>query len=407
MIQAIKAKYIITPNQSFVTDSAVIIKNNIISGIISHHQLAKNEYSVLDLKNSVLLPGFVNSHVHLELQWTQKLLSPFQSFSDWLNQIITLKKNFDNSKIPQSVKEALDESLDSGVTTIGEISSYDGLDYKAIIKSGIRTAYFYEITNSTISNIDNKFLQNLLRNTNSLFNLKIFPHSIYSLDTKSLRKVLAFARNNNTNLGIHLSESIDEINYAMKRKNNLEDEVFSRFPKKPKFDSSPSTPLEYLDKINSFRQNITLIHMNNLSSDDLKILKKKQYPVVICPRSNLYLNQKLPNLKFFMNYKKTGLGTDGLSSNISINFLDEINFLYLNAKKILVKNPERRVLDIATIGGAKTLGLDNSIGTIEVNKKADLIAFDLKNKDPYLSVMHSKVKDLKMSMINGKIIKLK
>ena len=140
---------------------------------------------------------------------------------------------------------------------------------------------------------------------------------------------------------------------------------------------------------------------------DLKILKKRQYPVVICPRSNLYLNQKLPNLRFFMNYKKTGLGTDGLSSNISINFLDEINFLYLNAKKILINNPERRILEIATLGGAKALGLDNSIGTIEKNKKADLIAFNLKNKDPYLSVMHSNSGDLKMSMIDGKIIKLK
>ena len=275
------------------------------------------------------------------------------------------------------------------------------------MKSGIRTAYFYEITNSTISNIDSKFLQGLLQNTNSLFNLKIFPHSIYSLNTKSLKKVLAFAKKHNTQLGIHLSESVDEINYAMKKKNDLEDKVFSKFNSKPKFDSRPSTPLEYLDRINLFRQIITLVHMNNLSSDDLKILKKRQYPVVICPRSNLYLNQKLPNLRFFMNYKKTGLGTDGLSSNISINFLDEINFLYLNAKKILIKNPERRILEIATLGGARALGLDNSIGTIEKNKKADLIAFDLKNKDPYLSVMHSNSGNLKMSMIDGKIIKLR
>ena len=206
MFQAIKARYIITPNQSFLTNSAVIINNNIISEIIPNYQLAKKKYKVIDLKNSVLLPGFINSHVHLELHWTQKLLNPFNSFPDWLNQIISLKKNFDNSKISNSVKKGLEESLNSGVTTIGEISSYDGLDYKPIIKSGIRTAYFYEIANSTISNINSKFLQGLLQNTNSLFNLKIFPHSIYSLDTRSLKKVLAFAKKHNTQLGIHLSE---------------------------------------------------------------------------------------------------------------------------------------------------------------------------------------------------------
>ena len=107
-----------------------------------------------------------------------------------------------------------------------------------------------------------------------------------------------------------------------------------------------------------------------------------------------------------MNYMKTGLGTDGLSSNLSINFLDEINFLYLNAKKI-INNPEEKILSIATIGGAKALGIDNEVGTIEKGKKADIIAFDLLNKNPYLSIIHSKKRNLKMSMINGKIIKLR
>ena len=142
------------------------------------------------------------------------------------------------------------------------------------------------------------------------------------------------------------------------------------------------------------------------NENDFKILTKKKYPVIICPRSNLYLNQKLPNIKFFMNYMKTGLGTDGLSSNLSINFLDEINFLYLNAKKI-INNPEEKILSIATIGGAKALGIDNEVGTIEKGKKADIIAFDLLNKNPYLSIIHSKKRNLKMSMINGKIIKLR
>ena len=68
--------------------------------------------------------------------------------------------------------------------------------------------------------------------------------------------------------------------------------------------------------------------MNNLSNGDLKFISRKNLPIVLCPRSNLFLNQKLPNLNFFLKYEKVGLGTDGLSSNFSINFLDEIKFLY-------------------------------------------------------------------------------
>ena len=226
------------------------------------------------------------------------------------------------------------------------------------------------------------------------------------MDTKSLKRILAFAKKHNIKLGMHLSESIDEVKYSKRKRNNFEKEVFPKTSYKPTIETKPTTPLEYLDTLNRNRQHITLIHMNNLSQNDFKILTKKEYPVIICPRSNLYLNQKLPNIKFFMNYMKTGLGTDGLSSNLSINFLDEINFLYLNAKKI-INNPEEKILSIATIGGAKALGIDNEVGTIEKGKKADIIAFDLLNKNPYLSIIHSKKRNLKMSMINGKIIKLR
>ena len=407
MIQAIKAKIIVTPGHAPIKDSAVIVKNNIIEKIIPSTELKNNYYQIIDLKNSVVLPGFINSHIHLELHWVQKLLEPFKSFPSWLNQIIKLKKNFNNSKIPYWVNKSLNECINSGVTTIGEISSYDGLDYKPILDKKIRAVYFYELTNSTLKNIENKFFQSLIRNkTNPLINFRIFPHSIYSLDTKSLKRILAFAKKHNIELGMHLSESIDEVKYSKRKRNNFEKEVFPKTSYKPTIETKPTTPLEYLDTLNRNRQHITLIHMNNLSQNDFKILTKKEYPVIICPRSNLYLNQKLPNIKFFMNYMKTGLGTDGLSSNLSINFLDEINFLYLNAKKI-INNPEEKILSIATIGGAKALGIDNEVGTIEKGKKADIIAFDLLNKNPYLSIIHSKKRNLKMSMINGKIIKLR
>ena len=133
MIQAIKAKIIVTPGHAPIKDSAVIVKNNIIEKIIPSTELKNNYYQIIDLKNSVVLPGFINSHIHLELHWVQKLLEPFKSFPSWLNQIIKLKKNFNNSKIPYWVNKSLNECINSGVTTIGEISSYDGLDYKPIL----------------------------------------------------------------------------------------------------------------------------------------------------------------------------------------------------------------------------------------------------------------------------------
>ena len=147
--------------------------------------------------------------------------------------------------------------------------------------------------------------------------------------------------------------------------------------------------------------------MNNLTNSDLELLKKRKYPVILCPRSNLFLNQKLPNLKFFMNYEKAGLGTDGLSSNFSINLMDEIRFLYLNSKKIVKQDCEVRVLEKATIGGARALGIDNYVGSLEAGKRADIIGFKQINLNPYMSVINSNQDDLTFSMINGKVVRLK
>ena len=134
MFQAIKARYIITPDQSFLTNSAVIINNNIISGIVPNYQLARKKYKIIDLKNSVLLPGFINSHVHLELHWTQKLLNPFNSFPNWLNQIISLKKNFDNSKISNSVKKGLEVASGEYILFQDADLEYDPADYEKFYK---------------------------------------------------------------------------------------------------------------------------------------------------------------------------------------------------------------------------------------------------------------------------------
>ena len=131
-------------------------------------------------------------------------------------------------------------------------------------------------------------------------------------------------------MGIHLAESIDEFKLRKGKQNDIEKLVFPLLSRKPKINTQNSSPLSYLSRINKDNLFVSLVHMNNLTNSDLELLKKRKYPVILCPRSNLFLNQKLPNLKFFMNYEKAGLGTDGLSSNFSINLMDEIRFLYLN-----------------------------------------------------------------------------
>ena len=411
MRKALKAKYILFGGNQPLHRYSVIINKDKIEDVLPNSEINKNKYKVIDLGDSILMPGFINAHIHLELNWIRRKLIPFNSFSSWLTQIINLKKQvFGKEIIINSVKKSLKESIDSGVTTIGQISSYNGLDFKEIIRSKIRTVYFFEVTNSTVSNIDKNFFKKLTnlnrKNTKGMINLRLFPHSIYSLDTQKLENLLEIAQNKKIDLGIHLSESRDEIRLIQKKKNDLENIIFPLLKEKPKIKTKNNSPLSYLNNLNKKKLKILLVHMNNLIKEDLKILMKEQYGVVLCPRSNLFLSQKLPDLNFFLKYKNVGVGTDGLSSNFSTNFLDEIRFLYLHSKKFAKKDCEQIILEKATIGGARALGIDNMIGTIEKNKKADLIAFKIKNNNPFMSVIDSNNNDLKLSMINGEIMRL-
>ena len=408
MYRIINSKYIWCPKNGILKDYSILIKSNKIHKIDHYKNLNKLKYKKINLKDSILMPGLVNSHIHLELNWVKKKLNYSSDFTDWLSQIIDLKKGFDkNQLIKESVKEAIRECSKCGVTTIGEIGSYNGLDISTIKKSGLRCSYFYEIANSNSLSFEKNILKIRKKiSNNKLINLKVFPHSIYSLDSNIWKRCKKFSIKNNVGLCTHLSESREEIKFIKGKKNKFDNMIFNKLGNPPKVKrKSTFTPLKYLEDLGIINNNLTLVHMNNLSKQDKNIIKKNQLKVVLCPRSNIFLNEKLPDLKFFLDYHSTGLGTDGLSSNKDLNFVNEMNFLYLNSKKLNVKNLKEKILSISTIGGAKCLGLDEKIGSIEENKIADLIAFEIKDQNPIDSIIFREGKNIKLKIIDGKIIK--
>ena len=408
MYKIINSKYIWCPINGILKDHSILIKSNKIHRIDQYKNLNILKYKKINLKNSILMPGLVNSHIHLELNWVKKKLKYSSEFTDWLSQIIDLKKVLSKNKlIKESIKQAIEECSGCGVTTIGEIASYNGLDISIIKKSGLRCSYFYEIANSNSLNFEKNILKIEKKiNKSSLIELKVFPHSIYSLDTVTWKKCKKFSTKNKLSICTHLSESREEIKFIKGKKNKFDNMIFKKLKNAPKVKrKSTFTPLKYLKGLGVVNKDLTLVHMNNLSNEDKSIIKKNHLKIVLCPRSNLFLNEKLPDLKFFLNYHSTGLGTDGLSSNDDLNFINEMSFLYLNSKKLKVKNLKEKILSISTIGGAKCLGLDKKIGSIEINKRADLIAFEIKDRNPFDSIIFREGKNISFKMIDGKIKK--
>lgn len=385
--------------------SALIVVDGKIRDIGAANQLRKRYKGIkeINLGDGILLPGLINAHTHLELGWIKKSIGGFKGFTQWLQQIIGAKREgITNNEIEASVSEGIKSQIASGVTTIGEISSYDGLDIPILKKSGLRTVLFREVVDSKEATIDFDNFEQA-----DLFEERLFPHAPYSCNPRLLEKVLKSHKKNKRPVGIHLAESREEIGFVNRKTNGIENEVFPLIAKESFKRKKADTPFEYLKSLEFFEKNkVTTIHMVQVKAEEVKEIKNLNVGIVLCPRSNLFLQVGVPPLKEYATLKRVGLGTDGLSSNYNLDFFEELKVLHLLWSDALGKEASFETVHAATLGGAGSLFLEDKIGSIEIDKQADLIFLNSNNKsnNPYLSVVSSTKENLEFLMVNGKIL---
>jgi len=401
----ISADTILPISSEPLKDSALVVVNGKIKDIGNASQLRKKYKSIkeINLGEGTLLPGFINAHIHLELGWIKERIDGFKGFTQWLQQIISAKKEgVSNQDIKHSVSEGIKSQLASGVTTVGEISSYGGLDIPILKKSGLRTVLFREAVDSKASFMDFDSFE-----TSDLYEERLFPHAPYSCSPGLLEKTINSHRKKKRPLGIHLAESREEIEFVNRKANSIENEVFPLIEKKSFKRKTADTPFGYLKELGFFNKSkVTTIHMVQVETEEVKEIQKRDVGIVLCPRSNLFLQVGIPPLKEYAKLKRVGLGTDGLSSNYNLNFLEELRVLDLLWSDALGKEASFEAVYAATLGGANSLFLEDKIGSLEIGKEADLIFLNSKNesKNPYLSVVSSTNENLELLMVRGKIL---
>jgi cytosine/adenosine deaminase-related metal-dependent hydrolase len=357
----------------------------------------------IELGSGLLLPGFVNAHAHLELGWITKRMGNFNGFIGWLEQIIRAKKTDPTrGEIETSTRNGVKSLIANGVTTVGEVSSYGGTDKPILKKSGLRTVLFKELFDR-----DQDFLKNARFEQEELFEERPFPHAPYSCSPNFLKRLTRFQGKTEIPSAIHLAESPDEVNFLRGYKNGFEQRIFPLIEKENFRRIKADSPFQYLMKLKFFyKRKVTAVHMVHVRPAEIKEIKKNEIGVVLCPRSNYFLKVGVPPIKHYSELDRIGIGTDGLSSNLNFNFFEELRFFYLIANQIAARDAAFFTVYAATLGGAKSIFLDHKIGSIEKGKDADLIFLDPSNDytDPYLSVISSTEKDLKLSMVRGKVI---
>jgi len=403
-LKIISANYILTCNDSFeILQNSAICFDKTILDIDKLENLIKKypKTEVIELpKNSVLMPGLINPHVHLEFSANKTSLK-YGNFITWLNSVIEKRDDLLSSCNDDIIEKQLKIMQKSGTTSFGAISSF-GNDFEACLKSPQRVVFFTEILGSRPDSVDILFedFKSRLRvsqdNKNERFTPAISIHSPYSTHPILTRNALDIARKNNYVVSTHFMESMAEREWLDNGKGEFND-FFNNFAPNAKPMSNPS------DFIELFYGCKTLFtHCVQANKSEIKKIKKIGGTITHCPVSNRLL--EVGRLKI-ENIDKTmlNLGTDGLSSNISLNLWDEMRMAIMLHHKGNFKNLAPLLLKMVTLNAAQALNLN--AGEIKKGKFADFIVCEIDSDEENLPLnLILQTKFAKATYINGEKI---
>ena len=365
----IKNAIILDPEKDINAKKDLLIKDDLIYKI--DEEIAQdNVDKIIDAKDKILLPGFVNTHTHLSMALFRGLADDL-SLDEWLNDNIwPMEANLNEYYCYIGALLGAVELIKSGTTTFSDMYFYMEDVAKAVEESGIRAVLSYgmiDFGDEEKRKAEIEKNMNLFKNCHNTADgrIKVFfgPHSPYTASEELLKEVRKLADENNIKIHIHVSETQKEIDDVSAEKG--------------------LRPFEYLDSIGFLGPDVICAHSVWLSDEEIKIIKKHDVKISHNPCSNMKLASGIaPVKKLLDNDICVAIGTDGASSNNNLDIIEELKTASL-LQKVSTLDPEAlnsdEALAMGTIEGAKALGLDDEIGTIEVGKKADLILIDTNN----------------------------
>jgi cytosine/adenosine deaminase-related metal-dependent hydrolase len=355
-------------------------------------------------ENSLLMPGLINAHVHIEFSANKTELS-YGDFMNWLYSVIENREELINDCGLDCMKKAIDSMLACGITTFGAVSSH-GMDLEACAKAPQNVLFFNELIGSQATMADALFTDFLSRLDASKsvkregFHPAIAIHSPYSVHPILIKKAIEIAKSENLKLTAHFMESEAERNWLDNSEGDFK-EFFENLLKQKSAISDSKEFLEYFDGSNAL-----LTHVVKANEDELQSLSKNNHTVIHCPISNRLLGNGVLNLKELEEKNiRWIVATDGLSSNYKLDLFEEMKIaLFMQSDTPLVELANKLIKSV-TIDAANALGIN--AGEIAQGKNADMLIVELdKEPNEELSlhlILHRY--NITQVYINGKLIK--
>jgi len=393
------------PGMKPINNGAVVFSHGIIQSVGPARDAMKKfpSHRVYSLQNAVLMPGLVNLHVHLELPHLLERVCA-KTFPDWIINLIRAKKDLSNKDYQSATKININTLIQTGTTTVGEICTH-GVSPALLKQNGLRAVVYHEIISMNPVQGDHWGPPpGSTSRPSSRIQAGLSPHTPYTVSQAALRAISRLPQKKSIRIAMHIAESKDERRLLQQKKNGLE-ELYRLAGWDIGWAPHGDSSIEYLKGIGFLSPNLLAVHAVHVTKKDIELIRKSKVSVAHCPRSNKETRVGTMQLKKFLDAGITvGLGTDSLASSPSLNMWDEMRYAHRIHRRSGISAED--IFRLATIGGAMALGLDKEIGTLEPDKKADLIAVPLPEKDTgnLYSDLLRETKSCIMTMVDGKIL---
>jgi cytosine/adenosine deaminase-related metal-dependent hydrolase len=377
MARIIRARWVL-PIDSLPIDGGWI---EIVDGRIARVGRGKPSESHEDLGNVAVLPGLVNTHLHLELSWMAGKIPPSASMVDWIRSMIALRASGpsggDSGRL-DAMRDAARTLRAHGTALVGDISNT--LTSAPVLRdAGLGGVVFHELLGFAIAQAAGLVSDAWKRVADAEdamsaessappIRFSVVAHAPYSVSPALFTEIARHTREEA--LSVHIAESGEEVRFVHDGtgpfRTLLEQLGVWRDEWQPPF----CGPVEYLERLGYLQQGLLAVHGVHLRSDELGRLRRAGAVVVTCPRSNEWVGAGAPPVsRFYASGVAVAIGTDSLASSPSLSVFDELAELRRLAPEVAAAS----LLESATRVGADALGF-SEFGTIAPGKRASLIA---------------------------------
>ncbi|HSA08839.1 MAG TPA: amidohydrolase family protein [Candidatus Paceibacterota bacterium] len=364
--------------------------------------------ATLDLGDTALMPGLVNAHCHLDYTDMAGQFPPPKVFSDWLKLITEAKAGWSRADYAKSWRKGARMLLRTGTTTVADIEAVPQLLPAVWKATPLRVFSFLEMIGIKGHRRPQEIVREAVTRVASLKHSRcrggLSPHAPYSTMPELMRLSARTARQHRWPLTTHVAESALEYEMFARGCGQMFD--WLQRSGRDMSDCGRGSPVQHLESCGALSGNLLAVHANYLGRSDATLLARRQVHVVHCPRCHFYFDHgPFPLRRLLRAGVNVCLGTDSLASvykarrqRVKLSLFEEMRALAKREPWL----PPRRVLHMATMDGARALGMSGQIGELAAGSLADLIAIPFAGKvaDICTEVLHH-AGDVAASMIDG------